>query len=81
MQKALFIGACMFAIGLTTSAREQTLPRMPSAGDAPTLDVQAAVSHRQRAAGISGGAQNPSSDSERWLDKALDRKLWICRGC
>jgi hypothetical protein len=83
MQKALFISACMFtcALAAAASAREPTRPHMPNPGDAAALDVQAAVAHRQQAAGISGGTENPSFDSELWLDKALDRKLWICRGC
>jgi hypothetical protein len=81
MQKPLLIGAFMFAYGLSALAREATLPHTPSPGDALGVDVQAAVAHRQRPAGMSGGTENPSVDNERWLDKALDRKLWICRGC
>jgi hypothetical protein len=68
MLKALFIGAFMFANGLVASAHERT--------PGPSVDVQTTVAHRQRAADISSATEN-----ERWLDKALDRKLLICHGC
>lgn len=77
MPKALFIGAFMFAYGLVASAHERT----PGPRDAPSVDVQTAVAHRQRAADISSATENSSSENEQWLDKALDRKLLICHGC
>lgn len=81
MQKALLIGAFMFAYGLPASARELTLSHMPSAATAPHVDTQSAVAPRQPTADTSVGAEKLLFDSERWLDKALDRKLLICRGC
>jgi hypothetical protein len=77
MQKALLIGAFMFAYSLPASPRELTLSHMPSAG----VDAQSAVVHRQRTADTSVGAEKSPVDSDRWLDKTLDRKLLICRGC
>ena len=81
MQKALLIGAVVLANCLPTSARELTLSHMPSAKVAAGVDAQSAVVHRQRTADTSVGAEKSPVDSERWLDKALDRKLLICRGC
>jgi hypothetical protein len=81
MQKALLIAAFMFAYGSAASARELTVPHMQSRGIAPGVDSQAAVAHRQRAEAIDGGTDKSSFDEERWLDKTLDRKLLICRGC
>ena len=81
MQRALLIAAFMFAYGLPAPARELTLSHMPSAKVAAGVDAQSAVVHRQRTADTSVGAEKSPVDSERWLDKALDRKLLICRGC
>ena len=81
MQKALLIGAFMFAYGLAASAREPTLPHMPGPGGAPGADTQSPVAQPQRAAGTSRGTEMSSFDNERWLDKALDRKLLICSSC
>jgi hypothetical protein len=77
MLKALFIGAFMFAHSLVASAHERT----PGPRDAPSVAVQTTVAHRQRAADISSATENSSFENERWLDKALDRKLLICHGC
>ena len=81
MQKALLIGAFVLANCLPTSARELTLSHMPSAWAARSVDAQSAVAHRQRTADTSVSAEKSPLDGERWLDKSLDRKLLICRGC
>ena len=81
MQRALLIGAFMFACSWAASARELTPRHMQSLGIASDVDTQATVAHRQRAEGIAGGTDKSSFDEERWLDHALDRKLLICRGC
>ena len=81
MQRALLIGAFIFAYGLPASARELTLSPMPRVGAAPGVDAQSVVVHRQQTAGTSVGAEKSPVDSDRWLDKTLDRKLLICRGC
>jgi hypothetical protein len=81
MQKALIIGAFVFACGSGALARERALPHTPSPGDTPSVGTLAAVAPRARTAGTSRGAETSSFDNERWLDRALDRKLWICRGC
>jgi hypothetical protein len=81
MQKALLIGAFVFAYGSAALARERALPYTPSPGDTPSVGTLAAVAPRPRTAGTSRGAETSSFDNERWLDRALDRKLWICRGC
>jgi hypothetical protein len=81
MQKVLLIGAFVFAYGSAAPARELTLPHMRTLGIAPGIDSQADVAQRHRTEASSGGTDKSSFNEERWLDKALDRKLLICRGC
>jgi hypothetical protein len=81
MQKVLLIGAFIFAYGSAAPARELTLPHMRSLGIAPGIHSQADVAQRQRTEVSSGGTDKSSFNEERWLDKDLDRKLLICRGC
>jgi len=79
MQKALLVAVVVFAYGSAALAREPALTHMPSPGGALSVDTLAAVAHRSRTAHTSGGTS--SFDNERWLDRAIDRKLSICRGC
>jgi hypothetical protein len=77
MQKALLIAVVVFAYGSAALAREPA--HMPSPGGAPSVDTLAGVAHRSRTAHTSGGTS--SLDNDRWLDRAVDLKLMICRGC
>ena len=86
--KTLLAGAVMLTSGLAASAREPTAPRPPqrSTGMAavmPGSPWQAPIGHRQPQAKDLIDAIDPSSadEDERMIDRVIDRKLLICRGC
>lgn len=87
--KTSFAGALMLTSGLAASAREPTAPRPPQrwtsmAPVMPGLPWQAPIGHRQpRAKDLIDAVDPPSSadEDERMIDRAIDRRLLICRGC
>ena len=91
MLKTLLIGALMLAPGSAASAREPSVHQLPSHGivsavDTPRLPWQA-LGHQQPRADEEGAEQTGERSAGNsystfdWLDRALDRKLLICRGC
>jgi hypothetical protein len=86
--ETLLTGALMLTCGLAASAREPNVPRAPqrSPGMAAVttgLPWQAPVGHRQpRTKDLTGAADpSPADEDERLIDRAVDHRLSICRGC
>jgi hypothetical protein len=84
--KGAIIGAMIFATGSTTSTGAEAADHGPGracgAIQTACLPWQAPVGHRQPAiADISKVPPLPSDLELQALDRAIDEKLTICRGC
>ena len=85
--KGALIAAMIFGFASVAVARETATSHMParacSAIQTACLPWQAPIGHRQPgAAELPDNFTLPPSDLElEALDRALDRKLTICRGC
>ena len=84
--KRAIIGAMIFATGSTASFGAQAADHGPGrtcgAIQTACLPWQAPVGHRQPAiADISRVPPLPSDQELQALDRAIDEKLTICRGC
>ena len=79
--KILLAGALMPASGPAASASPQRSPGMAAVTSG--LPWHAPLGHRQpRAADLTDAVQpSPADEDQRWIDRAVDRKLSICRGC
>ena len=84
--KGAIIGAMIFAAGSTASVGVKAADREPrrtcGAVETTCLPWQAPAGHRQPAiADISRVPPLPSDLELQALDRAIDEKLTICRGC
>ena len=83
---ALFVAGPMLVLAGGSSAWAQNAPGMPPAGGLERRDAtqapSAPVGHRQPAAkDVAPPEMPPADQATQDLDKALARKLTICRGC
>jgi hypothetical protein len=85
--KAALIGAMIIGSSSAAMARETVTSHLPHKGrcviDTACLPWQAPIGHHQpEAADLPGNPASAPSDQElQALDKSIDRKLTICRGC
>jgi hypothetical protein len=83
--KGVLIGAMIFGSSSAALAREAAINHMPgracSAIQATCLPSQAPTGHRQPGAAADNFTPAPSDLELQALDRAIDKKLMICRGC
>ena len=86
MRKLITTIALLFLVSTSAAIAQTASPRNPAAAPSMSSDQQllpeAPVGHRQpHAKDVAPAEMPPADQATRDLDKALAKKLTICRGC